>query len=75
MQTKASSKTVVSFKLNLFLLSKSPFEPRFVFVNYGRGSNNLIPTAFLLFDVKDEGINSIHYFACLLYKNAKMLRV
>ena len=60
MQTKASTKTVVSFKLNLFLLSKSPFEPRFFFVDYGKGSNNLIPTAFSLFDVKDEGINSLH---------------
>ena len=46
MQAKASSKTVVTFKLNLFLLSKSPFVPRFFFVDYGRGSNNLIPTAF-----------------------------
>ena len=67
MQTKASSKTVVSFKLNLFLLSKSLFEPRFFFVDYGRGSNNLIPTALLLFDVKDEGINSIQYFPCLFF--------
>ena len=67
MQTKASSKTVVSFKLNLFLLSKSPFEPRFFFVDCGRGSNNLISTAVLLFDVKDKGINSLHCFACLFF--------
>ena len=67
MQTKASAKTVVSFKVNLFLLLKSPFEPRFFFVYYGRGSDNLIPTAFLFFDVKDEGINSLHYFAHLFF--------
>ena len=65
MQTKASSKTVVSFKVNLFLLLKSTFESRFFFVDYVRGSNRLIPTAFLLFDVKDEVINNLHYFARL----------
>ena len=65
MQTKASSKTVVSFKVNLFLLLKSTFEPRFFFVDYVRESNSLIPTAFLLFDVKDEGIINLHYFARL----------
>ena len=26
-----------------------------------------IPAAFLLFDVKDEGINSLHYFARLSF--------
>ena len=67
MQTKESSKTVVSFKVNLFLLLKTPFEPGFFFVDYSRGWNNLIPTAFLLFDVKDEGINSLHYFARLFF--------
>ena len=67
MQTKASSETAVSFKVNLFLLLKSQFEPRFFFVDHGRGSNNLIPTAFLLFNVKDEGIVSLHYFARLFF--------
>ena len=75
MKTKASSKTVVSFKVNLFLLLKTPFEPVFFFVDYSRGWNNLIPTAFLLFDVKDEGINSLRYFARLFfvwkYENGK----
>ena len=67
MQTKVSSKTVVSFKVNLFLLLKIPFEPRFFFMYYGRGSNNLIPTAFWLSDVKDERLNSLHYFARRLF--------
>ena len=67
MQTKMSSKTVVSFKVNQFLLLKIPFEPRFFLMDYGRVSNNLIPTAFLLSDVKDEGINSLHYFARRLF--------
>ena len=73
MQTKGSSETGVSFKVNLFssliyfLLLKSSFEPHFFFVDYGRGPNNLIPSAFLLFDLKDEGINSLHYFVRLSF--------
>ena len=67
MQTKTSSKIVVSFKVNSISSLKSPFEPCFFFVDYGRRSSNLLPTALLLFNVKDEGINSLHYFSRLFF--------
>ena len=57
MQTKRTQR--LDFKrLIYFLLLKGLFEPRFFFVDYGRGPNNLVTTAFLLFDMKDEGINT-----------------
>ena len=44
-------------------------------MDYGRSPNNLVTTAFSLFDVKDERINSLHYFARLSFiskcKNGK----
>ena len=35
----------------------------FLFVDYDRALNNLVLTAFSLFDMEDRRINSLHYFA------------
>ena len=66
MQTKANSKTGVSFKVNLFSSFKKSIWTVFFLRGLRQGRpNNLIPAAFLFFGVKDEVINRLHYFAHL----------